>query len=120
MKCFIHRSEEAVATCKQCGKAMCIDCSAYSEHTGICPECRRKEFIEKRNQLLYQIENLRKERIKAIVFAVLLCILIIPILMGIYKAVTRTNRINELEQQACMLDTEIQKLNKALSIGRGI
>ena len=50
----------------------------------------------------------------------LLCILIIPILMGIYKAVTRTNRINELEQQACMLDTEIQKLNKALSIGRGI
>ena len=113
MKCFIHRSEEAVATCKQCGKAMCIDCSAYSEHTGICPECRRKEFIEKRNQLLYQIENLRKERIKAIVFAVLLCIWII-------QAVTRTNRINELEQQAYMLDTEIQKLNKALSIGRGI
>ena len=120
MKCFIHRMEEAVATCKQCGKAMCIDCSAYSEHTGICPECRRKEFIVRRNQIADRIETLRQEKIKAIVLAVLLCVLIIPILTGIYKAITRTNRINELKKQIYLLDTEIQKLNKALSIGRGI
>ena len=120
MRCFIHRTEEAVATCKQCGKAMCIDCSAYSEHTGICPECRRKGFIVKRNQITDQIATLRQEKIQAIVFAVLLCFLIIPIFMGIYKAVTRTNSINKLEEQAFWFDTEIQKLNKALSIGRGI
>jgi hypothetical protein len=28
MKCFIHHSSDAVAVCKNCGKALCPDCSS--------------------------------------------------------------------------------------------
>lgn len=120
MKCFIHMSKEAVATCKKCGKAMCVDCSAYSNHTGICPECRRNEFISKHASILAQIKELRSERVRAVIFAVLLCFLIIPIFMGIYKCITRTNKIKALEDEAAALEREINKLNAALSAGHGI
>lgn len=39
MKCFVHEDKEAVAVCKECGKAMCSDCSSFGMHSGVCPEC---------------------------------------------------------------------------------
>lgn len=43
MRCFIHTEREAVAVCLNCGKAMCIDCSALDDHSGRCPNCRMLE-----------------------------------------------------------------------------
>ena len=57
MKCFIHINDEAVAVCKQCGKAMCGNCSAYTNHSGICPECRRTEFIQECNILSLKLKK---------------------------------------------------------------
>lgn len=47
MKCFYHVNEDARAVCKKCGKGMCIDCSATSQHKGYCPSCALKVFIKR-------------------------------------------------------------------------
>lgn len=47
MKCFIHEDREAIAVCKDCGKAMCRNCSAFTNHSGLCPECRLAELKDK-------------------------------------------------------------------------
>ena len=60
MKCFIHNEVEAIAACRKCGKGMCQDCSAYSGHTGICPECRRQEFILEATQKKARIVELER------------------------------------------------------------
>ena len=60
MRCFIHTNVEAIAACRQCGKGMCENCSAYSGHTGICPECRRNEFIAEVNTKQARVEELAK------------------------------------------------------------
>jgi hypothetical protein len=44
----MHPEAEASAVCKKCGKAMCQDCSSYSGHSGVCPSCRRMQFIAER------------------------------------------------------------------------
>ena len=51
MKCFVHMDKEAIAVCKVCGKAMCSECSAYSNHSGICPECRKVQLEKERKSL---------------------------------------------------------------------
>ncbi len=72
MKCFVHPKKEAIAVCKKCGKAMCDNCSSYSKHSGICPECRCEEFIiEKENKI--------KAKERALIIASLYIILAIII-----------------------------------------
>ena len=72
MKCFIHMHEEALAVCNRCGKAMCASCSAYSGHKGICPECRRNEFIaerkERQKKVRSHLSNMIGYTIAAILF----------------------------------------------------
>lgn len=75
MKCFIHTSQEAISVCKKCGKAMCADCSSYSQHSGICPECRREEFIHERAQLQ---DNLRSN-LRSIVLSCIVIVLSIAL-----------------------------------------
>jgi hypothetical protein len=60
MKCYYHPSEEAVATCTECGMAMCEKCFNASERTGLCPSCRieaisaeRKKIKSKGNKRLF-------------------------------------------------------------------
>ena len=73
MNCFIHPHKAAVATCKRCGKAMCENCSAYSGHSGICPECRIDEYKRERAALIDE----RKSKIRWIVFEAVICALIV-------------------------------------------
>ncbi len=120
MKCFIHGGREAIAVCKRCGKGMCSNCSAYTGHSGICPECT-----------LSSLEALRcdeaKTRTGAIVCSVFMTILAIiflfleglalialapAVVIGIcvIRTIVISKRINAL-------DDEIAKLRRALSQG---
>lgn len=52
MQCFVHSNLPASVVCKKCGKAMCVDCSAFANHSGFCPNCRKdsvEEAIRKLN-----------------------------------------------------------------------
>lgn len=91
MKCFIHPDSEAVAVCKRCGKAMCIDCSSYSEHSGICPECRREEFERECTDLAETLQRNKKSTVTAYVLAALfvavgvaLCIAVSPLFVLLF------------------------------------
>ena len=44
MRCFFHEAKEAIAACRKCGKGMCVDCSSYDNHSGICPNCKKEDF----------------------------------------------------------------------------
>ena len=120
MKCFIHHDSEAIAACRKCGKGMCSTCSAYSNHSGICPECRRDEFIKKRDQIEKQI-NYKKHDLGWYIFKSIIFVwtIIYPI-YGIYKIVTLNNAIKEAEAQSEKYTIEILKLGKALKQGVGI
>ena len=118
MKCFIHGAREAVATCKQCGKAMCGDCSAYSGHTGICPACRRDEF---RAEVVRNTKT-RKDLIGSIVGSVIsgvfLCFLLfIPTIIAIFKIIGAVKERKRLAERNEYLCAEIAKLDKALTQG---
>ena len=120
MKCFIHHNEEAVAACKKCGKGMCANCSAYSNHCGICPECRRDEFINKHKQLLHEAANYKKGMVKNIVWSVLLCWTIIALPWNAISFVSKMRKRNALLAKADTLQKEIVKLTKALNSGNAI
>ncbi len=77
MKCFIHSAKEAVAACRRCGKGMCDDCSAYSGHSGICPECRRKEFIKEIHNKENAQREKRRETIRTIVISSIIAVIIL-------------------------------------------
>ncbi len=49
MKCFVHKNEEARCICMKCGKAMCIDCSAQLDHSGLCPNCLLNTYRRRRD-----------------------------------------------------------------------
>lgn len=83
MKCFIHLNDEAISVCKKCGKAMCMNCSAYSDHSGICPECRREEFIVESNNLNRLLNSNKNSIIINIVFAVLLAVVSIVLAVSV-------------------------------------
>jgi len=133
MKCFMHPEEEAVGVCRTCGKAMCANCSAYSGHSGICPECRRNEFVQKREALNKEIVSLAsriEDTHRAYVWNIVgLVVTGITIIGLIYFGVKAHNRKEEEEtliaersaKEASVrkLDAEIQKLNKAL-VHRGV
>ncbi|MBO7214293.1 MAG: hypothetical protein J6V66_02225 [Clostridia bacterium] len=118
MRCFIHNEVEAISVCKRCGKAMCANCSAYSGHSGICPECRRNNFIAERNNNYVLINNLKSERRLSVAWAILLSWTLIAIPYNIFKYRSKTKEIAKLEERNYKLTNEINKLNKIL-VDRG-
>ncbi|MDR3262856.1 MAG: hypothetical protein LBT30_00925 [Clostridiales bacterium] len=53
MNCFIHEDRTAVATCMNCGKAMCSDCVSFfdtpgSQNYGFCPVCRKNDVANEK------------------------------------------------------------------------
>lgn len=43
MNCFYHPNTSAVATCRDCGKAICRDCTTeMKDGSLLCPSCLRK------------------------------------------------------------------------------
>ncbi len=115
MKCFIHASKEAVAVCRKCGKAMCDDCSSYSGHSGICPECRKKEFEAEVVQNEGMRKKLKWEMIKGVAVTVLLCWTVIGLFVGIYRFIKRKHSREALTARNVTLREEIKRLNEVLS-----
>ena len=135
MKCFIHLNDEAISVCKRCGKAMCMNCSAYSNHTGICPECRREDFIKERTQLGWALKSNKSMVIKNIVIAIaisvlaiVLAIIISPItliglalnLIFVFNILSLLKRRKPIEDRIAYLTGEIDKLSVALNRGAAI
>ena len=115
MKCFIHMDKDAVAVCTTCGKAMCPECSAYSNHSGICPECRKVELEEERTSLEAERIGLKEEIFWCVVRAILLFwLLLIPVLINVTKILDCKDEINEIDDRVAILTREIDKLNTAL------
>ena len=115
MRCFIHDTEEAIATCRKCGKAMCSKCSAYSGHSGICPQCRREDFIEERSKLYAIIQLKNKELFWNKVKMVLLCWTLFYPLVRYFTNKTLKNEIQVATVRAESLSKEITKLQTALA-----
>ena len=133
MNCFIHPHKAAVATCKKCGKAMCENCSAYSGHSGICPECRNADYKRERAALIDE----RKSKIRWIVFeAVIIALVVLFTLLMIIEAgaamlvfliaalilvpfiVRNAKRLKAIKERLTFVEGEIAKLDAAL--GRGV
>ena len=132
MNCFIHPHKAAVATCKKCGKAMCENCSAYSGHSGICPECRNDEYKRERAALIDE----RKSKIRWIVFEAVICALIvlftllmiieagaamlvflIAALIPVPFIVRNAKRLKAIKERLTFVEGEIAKLDAALARG---
>lgn len=132
MNCFIHPHKAAVATCKRCGKAMCENCSAYSGHSGICPECRNDEYKRERAALIDE----RKSKIRWIVFeAVIIALVVLFTLLMIIEAgaamlvfliaalipvpfiVRNAKRLKAIKERLTFVEGEIAKLDAALARG---
>lgn len=135
MKCFIHLNDEAISVCKKCGKAMCMNCSAYSNHSGICPECRRDEFIKERNELNSALSINKSSVTKCIaaavvisVLAIVLAIIVSPILLlglalnliFVFKILSLLKRRKPIEDRIAFLTGEINKLGVALQRGTAL
>ncbi|MBR5192330.1 MAG: hypothetical protein IKW33_02865 [Clostridia bacterium] len=114
MRCFIHNEQEAISVCKNCGKAMCERCSAYSGHTGVCPECRKKEFEQKERFLLEEKKSLLWSAIGNIFLAVLLCWTIIGLIFFGVKTFLKFKNRKEIDTELANLSAEITKLDTAL------
>ena len=133
MNCFIHPHKAAVATCKRCGKAMCENCSAYSGHSGICPECRNDEYKRERAALIDE----RKSKIRWIAFeAVIIALVVLFTLLMIIEVgaamlvfliaalipvpfiVRNAKRLKAIKERLTFVEGEIAKLDAAL--GRGV
>ena len=113
MKCFVHPNEEAICVCKKCGKAMCQRCSAYSQHSGICPECKKKELEYSRICLLEEARSLKWGAIGALCLTVLTCWTVIGLFVfGIISLVKFKNRKN-IQDEIAFISNEIKKLDNA-------
>ena len=115
MRCFIHNNVEAIATCKICGKAMCADCSAYSSHSGICPQCRKEQFTNEVDTKLKLIYELEREMTKRIWYTILTGITIIGLFYNIYKYNKASEEKLNLESRVTKLKAEIKKLDSILA-----
>ena len=132
MNCFIHPHKAAVATCKRCGKAMCENCSAYSGHSGECPECRNADYKRERAALIDE----RKSKIRRIVFeAVIIALVVLFTLWMIIEAgaamlvfliaalilvpfiVRNAKRLKAIKERLTFVEGEIAKLDAALARG---
>ena len=133
MKCFVHPNEEAIAVCKICGKAMCANCSAYSSHSGICPECRKIELEKERSQKLKELNDVNDEMNGyGWSLAGKICLLILTFwsIIGLFYFLIKifqrkklqedlAARKQELTNRISFLTGEIAKLDKALAT-RGV
>lgn len=117
MKCFIHQNEEAIATCRICGKAMCANCSAYSGHSGKCPICRKEEFMMEREDMQAEMNSCLLGIIAWSILSIILAITIIGLIVGIVKILNRVKRRKKAQARIAYLTKEINKLNKALETG---
>lgn len=150
MRCFMHPYQEAISVCKRCGKAMCADCSSYTMHSGICPQCKRLDFIKERQQLqdeYNQLAGITTPFNTAVVWAIvlsiavavltvllktifLLVLLVVPACFAIKavrykKAADKRNRVRFENMRIIMsrieyLTGEIDKLEIALQKGNAI
>ena len=110
MRCFIHNDVEAIAACRRCGKGMCSNCSAYSGHTGICPECRRNDFIEEARSKRQRVAQLQKDIKWNIAKTVLLFWTLYFLFAGIYEHRKMKKELEALETRIETLDKEIKRL----------
>ena len=120
MKCFIHGAKEAIAACRNCGKGMCSDCSAYSGHTGVCPQCRKEEFEIERIEKYKETKSLLWRIVGWSVLTVALCWTVIAVLIGGVKIFNRVRRRKEALNRIDYLNGEIDKLDNALKQGRSL
>ena len=120
MKCFIHGAKEAVAACRNCGKGMCSDCSAYSGHTGVCPQCRKKELEAERIQKYQEAKSLLWSIVGWSILTVALCWTVILLLVGGVKIFNRVRARRDAMDRIYYLNGEIAKLDNALRQGRAI
>ena len=120
MKCFIHTGVEAIAACKTCGKGMCSNCSAYSGHTGVCPQCRKAEFEKElvRNKSL--LGELGWAIVGNIIMTILLAVTVIGGIIFLVKTINRVKEKKETEERILFLTREIDKLNMALRKGTAV
>lgn len=135
MKCFMHPDVEAIATCKKCGKAMCANCSAYSNHSGICPQCKMEEYQSELNNINEYLRSTIWGWIgKGIGFIALWAIsiwlmaeiefvwalgVIGTLVFGIWSAV-KIPKFIKSSQRKTFLTEEIAKISKSLSKGDAI
>ena len=125
MKCFIHSAKEAIAACRNCGKGMCSDCSAYSGHSGVCPQCRKKEFegrvatlsTEKKEYIWKIVGSVFLAIAIAVVAAMTVPFLFVGLLVPAIFIIVNAVRINNINADILLLWGEIDKLNKALKQG---
>lgn len=135
MKCFMHIYDEAIAVCNVCGKAMCGNCSAYTNHSGICPECRRKEFINERSALNDKLNSIKKSTVLHIALAVILTIIaaigaitvsvaallfLIGTLICVIKILKLKKQRTPVVNRISWLTAEINKLTVALHRSRAV
>ncbi len=111
MRCFFHKDKEACCICKSCGKAMCEDCSATSNHTGYCLSCLAKKY---QNRLAYSIITLIIDlfviffafafdwisRIKIVELAITLLIVLATIFIVSIVFIVKSAKVVNLIQQA--------------------
>ena len=121
MKCFIHGAKEAVAACKQCGKGMCSNCSAYSGHTGICPQCRKEAFLTEIIQLKDKDKEWGKVVAKRWCLTILFSWTIIGLFYGIYKISVGKSEHEDVIKRITFLQGEVLKLENAMiAHGEGV
>ena len=133
MNCFIHPHKAAVATCKRCGKAMCENCSAYSGHSGICPECRNDEYKRERAALTDEPKTMiRWIAFEAVIIALdvlftllmiieagaAMLVFLIAALIPVPFIVRNAKRLKAIKERLTFVEGEIAKLDAAL--GRGV
>ena len=119
MKCFIHTTQDAIAACRQCGKGMCEECSSYSGHSGICPECRLQELIKEKNSLdyCYRDENAAKKW--SIFWLILTFWTIIGLFWNLIRFFQHKNKCEELDARIDVLNKEIRRLQEAKKSKKG-
>lgn len=113
MKCFMHTAREAVATCKICGKGMCANCSAYSGHTGICPECRKEEFLREIVRLNSEDKSLGWAIVGWSLFTIVLGVTVIGLIFGGYKIIASVLQRKKGRKRLEYLRQEVMKLERA-------
>jgi hypothetical protein len=99
---------------------MCSDCSAYSGHTGVCPQCRKKEFEEERIGKIQEAKSLLWSIVGWAILTVALCWTVIAVLIGGVKIFNRVRRRKETLNRIDYLNAEIAKLDSALTQGRAL
>ena len=115
MRCFVHLNEEAIAACRTCGKGMCANCSSYSGHSGVCPQCRKVEFEKEITSLRSQNKELSSEIFWSIVLAILLCWTVIGLIWGVVAVIIKSKQKENNETRINTLASEIARLDKILA-----